>query len=95
MNAEFDQLFEDFLNGQLDEHGISVLDRLLQEHRELVGYAADLLEEHRLLGVVWQAFNQQTFCDQLQLRLASMEQSHVERILGSLAVPTGTVLSFA
>jgi hypothetical protein len=85
VNADFDRLFEDYLDGRLDERGISELEQQFQTHPDLVRYATDLMEEHRLLGVVWQPFNQQAFCDQLQLRLKSSEQSQVERILGNLS----------
>ncbi len=48
----FADLWTDYLEGELDENGFAKLRELLAADESLVGRAADLLQTHRLLGLV-------------------------------------------
>lgn len=54
MSDRFDELWTDFLEGELHEEGFAELDRLLASDEQLRRRAADAYEEHRLLGMVMQ-----------------------------------------
>jgi len=49
-DERFEQLWTDFLEGDLAPEGMAELQRLLAEHPQLQAQAADLLQTHRLLG---------------------------------------------
>jgi Concanavalin A-like lectin/glucanases superfamily len=54
MSRQFEDLWADFLEGELDDRGFADLERLLASDPALLSRATDLYEEHRLLGLLLQ-----------------------------------------
>ncbi len=48
----FDELWSDYLEGELDEAGIAELQRLMADDEQLLELATDTFQTHRLLGVL-------------------------------------------
>ncbi|MEW4490877.1 FecR domain-containing protein [Thalassoglobus sp. JC818] len=61
MNPSFDQLWTDYLEGELDGSGLIELQEMLAADTELLKHAANLFEEHRLLGLELQPFDSDAF----------------------------------
>ena len=91
MNAEFEALWQEFLDGNLEPDGFTRLDAMLRVDAELTRHAATLYEEHRLIALALrqepeQAFSTRTlaaaqaerreFAAKLRVRL---EANHAER----------------
>jgi hypothetical protein len=55
MNEEFETLWQEFLDGGLGAEGFARLDAMLRGDAALARHAADLYEEHRLLGLALRA----------------------------------------
>jgi hypothetical protein len=67
----FDQLWQDYLEGELDEAGIRELDALLESNPEWRAQAASELELHRQLGLVHQAKDPALFVNSTLGRIAT------------------------
>lgn len=65
-NPQFQTLWTDYLEGELDDAGIAELQDMLAGDEALLQHAADLYEEHRLLGFLKQPFDLNRFVDDVQ-----------------------------
>jgi hypothetical protein len=70
----FEQLWQDYLEGDLDDAGIRELDALLQANPEWKATAADEYELHRQLGLVHQAKDPDLFAQSTLARIATDRQ---------------------
>lgn len=66
MSRPFEDLWTDYLEGELDDAGIAELQDMLAADEALLQRAADLYEEHRLLGLLKQPFDLDRFVDDVQ-----------------------------
>lgn len=85
MAASFDELWTDFLEGELDASGMQTLNELLQSDEGLLQTAADLYEEHRLLGLMQQPFDRRHFVQSILNEAASDRKQFVDRVLNDLS----------
>lgn len=104
MNERFDELWTDFLEGDLDAAGLEELQTLLAADPALARQAADLYGEHRLLGLVYQsddAFARDTVARALRdregfvadvVRRAAPRPPRARRVLGYVAVAAAAFL---
>ena len=85
MSVRFDELWADYLEGDLDESGLAELNTLLAEDAELLQRTADLYEEHRLLGVALRSFDRERFADDVRAAIATDR----DRFVGDVANAVG------
>lgn len=81
MSRSFEQLWADYLEGELDPSGIDELNSLLSADDNLLQKAADLYEDHRLLGLVHQPFDRQRFIESVTSAAARDHDEFVGSIL--------------
>ncbi len=86
-DGRFEDLWTDFLEGELSEDHVEQLDRLLADDDTLRQRAASLYEEHRLLGLLHQPFDVETFVAESRRRIATDGDGFVRRVTGSLGPP--------
>lgn len=83
-NERFDELWTDFLEGELDAAGLDELQQLLASDPELARHAADLYGEHRLLGLAHQADDR--FVRETVARALREREGFVAAVVGN-AIP--------
>lgn len=89
-DARFEELWTDFLEGDLLEDHVEQLDRLLADNDTLRQRAAELYEEHRLLGLLHQPFDVEAFVAESRRRIDADRDQFVGRVTGSLrSMPDG------
>ena len=84
MTQRFDELWTQFLEGEIDNRGLASLQQMLVSEAELLERAADLYEEHRLLGFVLQPFDQERFYSDAVSRIESNDQQFVGDVMTEL-----------
>jgi hypothetical protein len=88
MNDEerFIELWNDYLEGELDESGIAELQVLVEENDRLLRMAADSYQIHRLLGLAAQdnASRQENFVSETLARLPADDDRFVDRVMQHL-----------
>lgn len=89
MNEQFEKLWTDYLEGDLDESRIAELNQMLAENDELRQLAADLYEEHRLLGMDLQPFDTEGLVADVLAQVTTDRDQFVSRITRSLDDPSG------
>lgn len=85
MDERFCPLWADYLEGDLDPAGLEELQQLLAADGDLLQYAADLYEEHRLLGLALQPFDREAFVRDALERIGKEQQSFVDSVTNRLA----------
>lgn len=88
MSRPFEDLWADYLEGELDESGIAELNALLTGNDELLRLAADLYEEHRLLGLAFQPFDSGRFVESVTSAAASDRDLFVDNVLNGIGPGT-------
>jgi hypothetical protein len=76
----FEQLWQDYLEGDLDAAGIDELDALLKANPELKLQAADEYELHRQLGLIHQAKDPALFATSTLARIATDRQDFADAV---------------
>lgn len=84
MSQQFEELWTQFLEGELDDRGLELLQQLLSDDEELSGRAARLYEEHRLLGYLLQPFDDDQFCADTVSRIKAADQQFVGGVISEL-----------
>jgi len=84
----FAELWTDYLEGDLDEGGLESLQKLLSTDESLVQLAADLLQTHRLLGLVVADSppQQDAFVRETLARLPASEDAFVTQVMSLVGV---------
>ncbi len=90
MNDRFDELFGDYLEGELDSAGLEELEALLKSRPELADRAADLYETHRGLGLLHQAGASELFARSTLDRLKADREGFVGAVRERLASSRST-----
>jgi len=88
MNHEerFIELWNDYLEGELDESGLAELQALVEKDEHLLEMAADSYQIHRLLGLIAQdsASRQESFVSETLARLPADNDRFVDRVMQHL-----------
>ncbi len=89
IDERFIELWNDYLEGELDESGIAELRALARENERLLGMAADSYQMHRLLGFIAQdsASRQEAFVSETLARLPADDAHFVREVMQQ--VPEG------
>lgn len=87
MNAEFNRLWQEFVDGGLGAAGFRRLDQMFRDDPALVRHAADLYEEHRLLGLALRMEDAERFASQMLGRLEREREVFAVRLCERLEVP--------
>ena len=82
----FAELWTDYLEGELDEHGLAELRDLLAADEELVRRAADLFQTHRLLGLITEEepFRQDEFVQRTLEKLPASQDAFVQDVMADV-----------
>ncbi len=88
MSRPFDELWIDYLEGDLNEGGLAELNELLATDAGLMQRAADLYEEHRLLGVALRPFDRDHFVADVQAAIASDRDQFVSPVASAVRIGT-------
>lgn len=86
MSPPFDELWTDYLEGDLNEGGFAELNELLATDADLMQRAADLYEEHRLLGVALRPFDRDRFVEDVQAAIASDREQFVSDVASAVGI---------
>ncbi|QDT36064.1 FecR domain-containing protein [Stratiformator vulcanicus] len=84
MNQRFQELWADFLEGDLDESGIAELDELLASNDDLLKEVGDLYEQHRMLGLLMQPYESRDFVDSVKFAIQAEKSDFVNGVVGRL-----------
>ncbi len=87
MKDRFEELWIDYLEGDLGSAGLAELNRILESSPELRRLAADLYEEHRMLGVVSQQFDVDAFVRDVNMSIERDRDDFVTRVTGAVNAP--------
>ncbi len=87
----FAELWTDYLEGELEDHGVEELRDLLTADEDLVKRAADLLQTHRLLGLVVaeQPARQDEFIRQTMSQLPESQDAFVSHVMSQVERANG------
>ncbi|QDS93943.1 FecR protein [Roseimaritima multifibrata] len=95
VQERFVELWTDYLEGDLEEAGLTALQELLAADDALVQQAADMFQTHRLLGLVTaeQFDSQEEFIRETLARLPANENDFSTQVMSKITntVSTGTV----
>jgi hypothetical protein len=86
----FDQLWQDYLEGDLDEAGLRELDSMLEANPEWRSRAADEYELHRHLGLVHQAKDPSLFVQSTLARIATDRKDFTRAVEQRLSATFGS-----
>lgn len=91
----FPDLWTDYLEGELDENGLEELQQLLSSDEGLVPRAADLLQTHRLLGLIAaeSPSQQDTFVRQTLAQLPESQDEFVAQVMSQVDTQGATLES--
>jgi len=85
----FEELWSDYLEGELDEAGIQELRELMEKDEELVELAADTFQTHRLLGLSANE-NSEAFIEDTLSKLPESSGEFTDKVISKLpASPNG------
>ena len=87
MNERFDTLWNDFLEGELDEIHFAELRILLESDPSLAAIAADCYQLHKLLGYLHTESSVEAFVDNTIARLPASADRFAASTVGRLAPP--------
>lgn len=90
MNAEFETLWQEFLDGGLSPEGFKRLDRMLRDDPDLARHAADLYEDHRLLGLALRSETPERFAGATLARLQGERNDFALQLRGRLREQAGS-----
>ena len=82
----FIELWNDYLEGELDESGLAELQALIKEDKHLLELAADSYQIHRLLGLIAQdsPSRQESFVSETLARLPADDDRFVDQVMQHL-----------
>ncbi|MDV6032439.1 MAG: FecR domain-containing protein [Phycisphaera sp. RhM] len=86
-DERFTELWTDYLEGELDEHGLAELRELLEADERRVTQAADLFQTHRLLGLIVEEepTRQDEFVCETMAKLPNSHDEFVGRVMSNVA----------
>ncbi|QDV88794.1 FecR domain-containing protein [Planctomycetes bacterium TBK1r] len=86
-DERFTELWTDYLEGELDEHGLAELRELLEADERRVTQAADLFQTHRLLGLIVEEepTRQDEFVRETMAKLPKSHDEFVGRVMSNVA----------
>ncbi|PAY19967.1 hypothetical protein CKO51_08430 [Rhodopirellula sp. SM50] len=86
-DERFTELWTDYLEGELDEHGLAELRDLLEADESRVTQAADLFQTHRLLGLIVEEepARQDEFVRETMAKLPRSHDEFVGRVMSNVA----------
>lgn len=90
-HGRFDELWADFIDGEIDEAGIKELGELMSQHPELLVSAADQFQIHRLLEVLQQQDPElaEEFVQSTVKRVAHQEGDFTSQVMRQIAAFDG------
>ena len=77
----FEELWNDYLEGDLNENGMQELHELLEATPELVSDAADMFQLHRLLGVIANQDDTEAFVEETMDRIPDSGAQFVRKVM--------------
>ncbi|MCS7466185.1 FecR family protein [Stieleria sp. ICT_E10.1] len=85
-DERFTELWTDYLEGELDEHGLAELRDLLEAEESRVAEAADLFQTHRLLGLIVEEepTQQDEFVRETMAKLPRSHDEFVGRVMSNV-----------
>lgn len=89
----FEELWNDYLEGELDESGMQELQTLLEQNAEFVKEATDTYQLHRLLGVLANEGTGDAFVRETMERLPSAKTQFVSSVMRQVSPARRTIES--